>query len=303
MYLGMAAAARTVCLHPLTVAMARKRVLTQRSPIFDVLRAPPGSTTTDAIRFVYRGFGVAVFANIFGETLYFGVLEYVRHHLEGSRVDAVRDPLGGFGAEFCSLALSTPFSVVCHRQMTAGFGIVADVKYGSALATVRGVTTNGYRGLFAGFNVAVTALPAGAMWWGIYSQSKHFAYSRIRLHDNAADTSAASSSSSSASSSSSSSMTLSSTRDNPVVNGACGLVASVITTIVFNPFNVVRTRIQASGGGSAVLVARSILKNEGASAFLKGAVVSSCSAAFEGAIVSSIYEYTKWLSDHTLMPQ
>lgn len=276
--------------------MARKRVLSEPASVRTVLSSPVvGASLSQSIRFAYRGFGIAVFANILGETLYFGVLEYIRHILTKSRMEPVRDSIGGFGAELSSLVLTTPMSVVCHRQMTAGFGVARDVEYGSVVKTARIVTSYGHQmhRLFSGFAVAMTALPAGAIWWGIYSQSKHVAYAYLRQSDDILAAAAVAGGAPP-------SMTSASTRDNPVVNGACGLVASVFTTLAFNPINVVRTRIQSVGGGAAVKVCTDIFRKEGARGFFKGAGVSCCSAALEGTVVSSIYEYTKFLADHTL---
>ena len=104
-----------------------------------------------------------------------------------------------------------------------------------------------------------------------------------------------------ATSSSSYFASISSSRDNPLINGASGVAASVMTTFLFNPFNVVRTRMQSSSSGqSGLAVARSMMKNEGPRSFMKGVVVSASSAALEGSLLSSVYEYTKWLSDHTI---
>lgn len=352
-YVGVAAAIKTSILHPLTVAMARKRVLEEHASLRTVLLNPERihtcNTTTcrgmlqqmnkasvqRRIRFMYRGFGVAIVANVCGEMIYFGILEYIRFILEGGKLDSLRTSIGGSAAELVALTLCTPLSVICHRQMTSGFGVASNVGYGTAAWTFRDVIHHRSGGaessgnssaaahrtqrsgevkrLFAGLSVALTALPAAAIWWGLYTQLKLGLYSLARDDTNILTNSSASPSSlsslSSSSSSSSMSMSLGSTRDNPLINGASGITASVVTTILFNPFNVVRTRMQAGGGSvpgqpgkqlSGLKIASMMLKNEGPRAFMKGAVVSSWSAALEGSLVSSIYEYTKWLSDHTV---
>lgn len=335
-YVGVAAAIKTSILHPLTVAMARKRVLEEHASLYKVLFHPEKlrkcqeETTCNRsmlervkkaslhqrIRFIYRGFGIAVFANIFGEMIYFAILEYVRYSLEGGKFDSFRNSIGGSGAELVSLTLATPLSVLCHRQMTSGFGVAAQVKYGTAPATFRDVVYGGegttttkkgeYRRLFAGLSVALTALPAAAIWWGLYTTAKEGLYTAARNRNEQRQQSSLSKSSSSSSSSSPTYFSsISSSRDNPLINGASGVTASVLTTFLFNPFNVVRTRMQSGsmGNQSAVAVARLMLKNEGPKSFMKGVVVSSSSAALEGSILSSVYEYTKWLSDSTVWKQ
>lgn len=376
-YLGVAAAIKTSFLHPLTVAMARKRVLEQPSSLRNVLFRPekvlPSSSSllhelsagNGSMRarfaFIYRGFGVALVANVVGEIAFYAVLEYTRFYLDKSQFDSFKNSVGGAAAELASLALCTPASVICHRQMTSGFGLAADVKYGSALFTFREVvnsnsssssspiknkksssTSKNYRKLFSGLSVAATALPAGAIWWGLYTEVKHGLYTIARANSKAEEavnragailekrhlghdekTSHSCSFScdegeqevsvptttnqirngngSNNNNSSSSSMGVTSVKDNPLINGTSGIIASIITTALFNPFNVVRTRMQAVGSGqSGLAVARQLMKAEGPRAFMKGVVVSSSSAALEGSIVSSIYEYTKWLSDATL---
>jgi hypothetical protein len=313
---ALSALLRTMLQHPLNVALARKRIHRR----FVTLRAVLGESYAvgasaagarrpfwAGVRSMYRGFGVCVVGNIIGECLYLAILEHVRHKFP-SDSSVVRDAVGGATGDLASLVVLTPLSVVCNRQMTAGFGMASNLAYESAPAVVRRLAagpSGALRGLYAGFVASLYVVPASAIWWGSYGVIKSAAYSSATPYLSRVPSERLPAALES----------LKSTSDNPLLNGFAGVTAALVTTTVTNPFMVVRTRMQvldenaaAAQRGTTWLTRRSriarvcndLVLHEGYRAFFKGLRVSASVAALDGLIFSSIYEFTKWFSDRTL---
>jgi hypothetical protein len=93
--------------------------------------------------------------------------------------------------------------------------------------------------------------------------------------------------------------------DNPVINGLAGVAASTVTTTVYNPVMVVRTRLQtaqASAGGISSRVrigsiCSELLRGEGWRGFFKGTTVNVGIAVVDGLLFAFLYEFTKLSSD------
>jgi hypothetical protein len=325
-YIALSAAVRTVLQHPLNLATARRRVhrdnnVTVRGVLRDTyneaFRASAQSSAAvrraRAVRAMYRGLGVAIVGNVVGECAYLGTLEVIREHFPVEHA-TVRDGIGGASGDALSLVLCTPLSVLCNRQMTAGVGMAADNKYEGAAASARTVVGSGaqrrLRGLYAGFGASLYVLPASATWWMSYGAVKHAMYGAVVsvAGANNGDQQAGASGIVSF---------LSSSEDNPLLNGAAGATASLVTVGVFNPFTVVRTRLQVLAGSPALAaselehagtwygrsatlrVCADLLRHEGPRAFWKGTSANVLMAVVDGIIFSNVYELTKWYSDHT----
>lgn len=272
----------------------------------------------------------------------------------------LRDFVAGGAADAVSL-LFVPMSVVCNRQITAEHGMQKDVPYRSAWGTLKDVYYGGgsssigqhssmsmtsptprrrgdVRRLFAGFGAQVLFLPAGAMWWAVYGETKRqfYAVARAVFDDDhrdvaliAANTRPALQQQQQQASAASSGRrllpsSLSSTRDNALINAAAGVVASGVTAVTFNPLAILRTRVQTmsdeggllrhGGGNSAssasnappsnsrsryVRVAADLLKHEGWRGFFKGAPLNAAIAAGEGMMFAVLFEVGKFYGDVT----
>ena len=320
---------RTTITHPLQLAVARKRVTKEAAApsLFRIVKeaysgnAASSTGLVSGIRNIYRGYGVALLGNVMGEISYLWTLEAVREELRHSSalVDS-RDVVAGVAGDCVAVLLCTPLGVVFSRQVTAGYGMTTANHYRPAASTFAecwelnqssssaGVTRSlrvqrGLRGIYAGVSAGAAMIPASGVWWGLYGQVKHLFYAlaapilRDPAHQSTADGRV---------SLVSTNWLLSST-DNPAINGAAGVVASVLTTMLYNPVMVVRTRLQtlpvvalAEGVKRRRRVheiCSSLVKEEGYRGFFKGSTVNVGVAVLDGLMFSFLYELTKLSSD------
>ncbi|EKG02739.1 mitochondrial carrier protein, putative [Trypanosoma cruzi] len=347
--LGLSSGLRTLLLHPLNLAISRKRMMAESRPppVMQILsQAYRGEAKTSplnptkGVRAIYRGFGVALIGNLFGEVAYLHTLELVREELE-SKPSALQGAsssqgldfnasshaaaAGGLAGGLISLLITTPMSVVCNRQLTAGYGMASGYTYCSAWATGREVSglyrkTNesflrrgkyALRGFYAGLLPGIAALPEYAVWWALYSKTKVVLYtlfeptlSRWERERDAND-----------------SIRpfwrqnwLLSPTDNPALNAAAGMLASSITTVVFNPLDVIHTRLQVlplerHGKAKGVPFARvynlvdSLIRKEGWRGLFKGASANVSASVLDGVFFSLFFELTKLGSDREFLRQ
>ncbi|RNF14331.1 putative mitochondrial carrier protein [Trypanosoma conorhini] len=347
--LGLSSGVRTVLLHPLNLAISRKRVMQENTPpsvvhiLSQAYRGEFGAhsaTAKKGVRAIYRGFGVAFVGNLVGEVAYLHTLELVREHLEtppslpeGDASWQGRDftasshaaAAGGVAGSLAALLIATPMSVVCNRQMTSGYGMSARNMYGSAWATGREVcrlhqqpnTTllrrggDALRGLYAGLLPGIAALPESAMWWGLYSKMKVVLYtlfeptlSRWERERGAND----------ASQPLWRQNWLLSPTDNPALNAMAGMCASAITTMVFNPLDVLHTRLQALPVekcsraesvpfGRVYYIVNNLLRREGWRGLFKGTAANVSVCVLDGVFFSLLFELTKLGSDREFLSQ
>ena len=291
---AVASALRTAAQHPLTVAAARKRVhegpdaaalreLLRRG--FADGRAAAGGAAGGGVRALYRGLGVCVVGNAVGECAYLCIVEYTRARaaavLPGDAQQPVRDALGGALGDATALVVTTPLSLVCNRQMTAGHGAARDVPYASAFRTAHQVVypppplaspsvgggvasapKANFWGLFAGFSASLYVVPASAAWWGFYGVSKGALYTATsptlarwqrERHAAAAAPSPSDAAATAPSWAGRAAYALLPAvcldpDDNPLVNGAAGVATSMGVAWLFTPFQVLRTLMQVEAG-------------------------------------------------------
>ncbi|ORC92694.1 mitochondrial carrier protein [Trypanosoma theileri] len=342
---------RTMLFHPLNLVISRKRVTKEGHPpsVMSLARqayrgeaATGTGPTTKGIRALYRGFGAAIIGNLIGEVTYLHTMESVREYLESSspnsqKKDSSEGPnfnvnsfavsSGGVMGELAAVLLVTPIVVVCNRQMTSGYGMTAGNTYRSAWGTAREVfglyqqptgswlqtVRRGFRGLYSGLLPGIAGLPASGMWWALYSESKSMLYTltqptlarweQARVKNNQGQREAVWKQN----------FFLSPT-DNPAINALAGMIASGATAVVFNPVDVLHTRLQAlppskTPAAEAVPFGRirqitgDLIRTEGWRGFFKGTVASTSVAVLNGIVFSLFFELTKLGSDREFLNQ
>ncbi|KAH9589118.1 Mitochondrial substrate/solute carrier [Trypanosoma melophagium] len=302
------------------------------------------------MRALYRGFGAALVGNLIGELSHLHTMESVRESLESAspdepkKEDSAEGPnfntnslavsAGGMMGELAALLLVTPIAVVCNRQMTSGYGMTAGNTYRTAWSTAREVVglyqqpagsrfdiiRRGVRGLYAGLLPGIAGIPASGMWWALYSQSKATLYTctqptltrweQARLQSNQGEGATAEKQQQPVWKQN---LFLSST-DNPAINGAAGIIASGATAVVFNPVDVLHTRLQSlppskTGAQGTVPFGRvrqitgDLIRTEGWRGFFKGTVASTGVAVLNGVVFSLFFELTKLGSDREFLNQ
>lgn len=341
---------RTLLLHPLYLAISRKRITREAKPpsVFSIIasayRGEVGggnnsSKKVRGLRAIYRGVGAAMIGNLIGELVYLHTMEWTKEALDVAFADANVAPergrdfrtnsfsaaVGGMAGELASLLLVTPIVVVCNRQMTAGYGMSSSNTYGSLRDTLREVSnlykqpgigtswgTARYklRGLYAGLLPGIMTLPASGVWWALYSRSKAILYTMAEptLSRWEREMSLVEEKKSPWQQN-----WLLSPTDNPALNAFAGVVASCVTSFLFNPVDVLHTRMQALPTVSGAVkgaqytslrtVVCDLLSAEGWRGLFKGTVANVGASVVGGVVFSSVFELTKLGSDRELWKQ
>lgn len=342
---------RSAAMHPLSLAASRKRVsdnsdAPNTSGIVSILKStyrssttPTGRTRENSVRNLYRGFGVAVVGNVIGEISCLWTVEAVKQSLtskpgscdEGTsgsskRSSALAVSVAGASGDLVAIAITTPLCIVCDRQLTAGFGLARSNSYASASQTLRSLVHQqsrlaAFKSLYAGAPASVAMLPAAGVWWSSYSEAKYLLYAWLgpsfaNLRGTYFDSDAARPAATGRGPRALlDSQWLLSDLDNPIINGASGVLASVVTATIFTPMAVVRTRLQtipANELGAAaghrridswriVRVIRHLYRADGVAGFYRGATVNVSMAVLDGLAFSILYELNKLGSDKALV--
>jgi hypothetical protein len=307
----LGAAVRSMALHPLYVAIARKRVSTSDESVLSILKSLRHSE--GGVRNLYRGFTGETSYNVFGEMTNLLVIEYARAKLQQASTSQSsesselveersygRDAAAGVLGDLAMMAVVTPLTVICSRQMNAGYGACKDVPYMGTWATAKDIyRKNGIRGLYSGTWASILMLPGGAVWWACYGECKFWYYRAARW----ASGEQASPSGTGGSCNPAQTPWYACTQDNALINCAASVTASALWALTMNPFTVVRTRLQSSDNLRIRDVVPKLWKEQGWRGFMRGTVLTMNVAIFDGVLFALLYEFTKIGSDMTRQGQ
>ncbi|CUG88790.1 mitochondrial carrier protein, putative [Bodo saltans] len=303
----------------------------------------PAQNAGRGFRNMYRGFGVAATGNIFGEIAALWVVEAAKqkillwngcdpHNTKENSSAHYASAIAGMCGDLASIVLTTPLSIVCDRQLTAQYGMASGNRYENSLQTFKTVyrgsaapgsrvtVGKGFGNLYAGAPASLAMLPAAGVWWTSYTEAKVQLYrhcgpwfaqshetkkgpglnvpfpspTESPTHEHSgvlalADTN-----------------WLRSSTDNPIINGVAGVIASGLTTFIFTPLAVVRTRLQISTPDPnskqfrITQVIRKLFREEGIRGFYRGTLTNISIAVLDGWAFSTLYEINKLGSDRGL---
>lgn len=177
----------------------------------------------EGVRGLYRGYFASLLGLISGQ-LYISSYEMVRGQLHGYSTE-VKGLVGGACATLIGQTITVPVDIVTQhrmmqgqvRQWTKGGGAKKS-KAVSSLAIIQKILNHeGPRGLYKGYTVSlVTYAPGSAMWWSFYS-----GFYRIGVEHGLLEVSPM-----------------------PLVQAGSGVMAGLLTSILTNPLDVLRTRYQ-----------------------------------------------------------
>lgn len=292
-------AARTVVYHPLTLALARKQgladygALSTHRILRDLMRHEGGTKALST------GLVAMVLANALSESIYSGLFEFLRYELPFDS-EVSRDAAAGYTADFTCRFIYTPLLLISNRQMTQTAPLLpgANPERVTTARGSNGLTTvmrdvyraGGIPAFFKGLSATITVgCTWTAVWWPLYAQTKRFLYayvapslpskeSRWGRHMPAWSTDR---------------------HDNVVINGLASLFTSASTGVLFNPFLVVRTRLQIQAGSTMASVCREVFRESGMRGFFKGTTLSVAACVVDGVLAASCYEWAKYLADTT----
>jgi hypothetical protein len=303
-YCALFAACRTVAYHPMTIALARKQGLSDYGGIgsMSVLRrlvSREGGATA-----LSTGLVAMVLANSTSEAIYLGIFEMMRFKLP-LESDVSRDAAAGYMGDAACRLVYTPMLLVSNMQMTRTAPVLDAAKAGGrtvASHTENGIVgvaknvhaTSGLTGFFRGLAPTISVgCSWTALWWALYGQSKEGLYTYVAPRLPAADSRLGGALPSS----------FTDRNDNFLLNSMASVGTSATTACIFNPFLVVRTRLQIEPGSTMVGICRQVYRQAGVGGFWKGTCLSTAACVFDGVMAVSCYEWAKILSDRTLLPQ
>lgn len=255
------------------------------SSTFQALKA---IARTEGSRALYQGFWVNSLT-VINSPIYLFVLEGTRTLL--IRTNAQREwvpadvmdqrisgIVGGLTASLATSTLVVPLGNVTQRQMVHQHGRCE--RSPSAASVARDIyQKSGVRGFYRGYGASImTHAPAAAIFWGVYYPTKTQFRSVIGL-----------------------SMRSSSWWDPQeiCVSVAAGAVSAVVSTLLTNPIDVVRVRLQLTDGKQAPTMRemlRNIMSTEGLSGLRRGMAPRMMSMTISVSLASGGYETVKRLA-------
>jgi len=215
-----------VILYPLELIKTRVQVeaVSRATMLEGTLRVAQDVWTREGVRGLYRGFGMFALGGLPSQGAYFYGYNWSRQQLgkmNGSLPSESQLPLfaldmcAGLFADVIAAPLWTPMEVVSTRLQLQGPGVVKNSGSWDAATSI--FRAEGVRGLFRGLSASIFAFgPASALWWATYQ------WSRRRLTEGG--------------------------HEGVWVDAVSGFAAGIISTVLTNPLELAKTRLQAQGG-------------------------------------------------------
>ena len=299
---GALCALRTAAQQPLNLALTRQQTcpvaakMTMGTIIREICTREGG-----ARRGLQQGMMPLVVGCAVSEALYLSLYESSREMLPMER-QVSRDSTAAYFSDVCCRIVHVPLSVIAYRQMTANsFGSTAGaskqgttyVRPPTAADTCRALyREGGVRSVFAGLgSTLLIGCQWTAVWWVMYNQSKEALYAKLDpyladIDDESDDR-----------------LTwrqqLLARGDSALLNSVASVVTSAATALLFNPFLVIRTRLQVTPRGRLMPIVRTIRQESGMRGFYAGSRLNVSSCVIDGFLASTSYEYAKLWSDTT----
>ena len=229
-------------LYPLELVKTRVQVESaSRATVFDAtLRVGRDVFRREGVAGLYKGFFFFTLGGLPSQGAYFYGYNWARERLgeaNGARPPEQRYPLyaldmaAGLFADVAASPLWTPTEVISTRLQIQGPGVVAHTGAWDAARTI--YTQEGIRGLFRGLTASIMVFgPASALWWATYQACNRHLTARWATARPAAGQGGREAAS----------------EHKMWVDGLSGFVAGSISSIVTNPLDVAKTRLQAQHG-------------------------------------------------------
>uniref|UniRef100_A0A1B0CHC3 Putative carrier protein n=1 Tax=Lutzomyia longipalpis TaxID=7200 RepID=A0A1B0CHC3_LUTLO len=269
------------CLYPLTVIKTQLQVQFRNDVYSGMLDAGTKIYKSDGVSGLYRGFWISSVQLISG-VFYISTYESVRHVLgqygAGQRTKA---PAAGGCASVVGQTLIVPFDVISQHMMV--IGMPATEKGGlnplgikpqnGRFRLAAGITKeiyrrDGFRGLYRGYTASLMAyVPNSALWWAFYHLYQDQLYKILPNWSS-----------------------------HLLVQCIAGSFGGFTTTLITNPLDILRARLQVQRLGSIRVAFNELWAEEKMNMFLKGLSARLVqSAAFSFSIILG-YETIKRIS-------
>jgi len=253
--------------YPFVYAKTLHQTLSTGSHSLSCTELVRASIQKEGPRALYKGFPAYLcgmlpshVGHIYTFELVRGMLFLGSEHLEVA--------VASFSASVASVFIATPSDIISQRMMVRG----GPQKNNTLFGTVNNILkTDGFAGFYKGFAPALsTCVVSSVIWWQTYYHLKKFLCSK--------------------------------TSENPTrsefmtVQAISGGASSLLSTILINPLDVIKTRLQVLNTKSWSSTLSHLIKTQGFSWATRGLAPRLIAAAPVSAATLSLYEEVKRLS-------
>ncbi|CAD7084908.1 unnamed protein product [Hermetia illucens] len=271
------------CLYPLTVIKTQLQVQFRNDLYKGMIDAGCKIYKAEGFSGLYRGFWISSFQIISG-VFYISTYENVRHLLgqlhTGPRIKAL---VAGGCASLVGQTIIVPFDVISQHVMVLGMaaqgkgevnplGIRYDPSRGRLQISIdiarRILATDGVKGFYRGYVASLMAyVPNSAMWWGFYHLYQDELYKITPLWV-----------------------------PQLAIQGVAGSFGGFTTTILTNPLDILRARLQVQRIDSMKTAFRELWMEEKLNIFCKGLTARLVQSAAQSFSIILGYETIKRIS-------
>ncbi|XP_065338565.1 solute carrier family 25 member 44 [Cloeon dipterum] len=272
-------------LYPLTVVKTRLQIQRHNEAYKGMMDACVQIRRTEGFRGLYKGFWVSA-AQLISGVFYISTYEGVRHLLKERELvsdSRIRGMVGGAAASLVGQSIVVPFDVISQHIMILGqtkgasqaatnpLGVVVEGRSRfqiAAFVTAEIYRRDGLRGYYRGYTASLcTYVPNSAMWWLLYHFYQDELYKLLPTGSS-----------------------------HLMIQCVSGTMGGFTTTLLTNPLDIVRARLQVQRIGSMSRTFRDLWAEERLRIFSKGLSARLVqSAVYSFAIILS-YESIKRLS-------
>jgi len=246
----------TLLFQPLDLVKTRVQ---QTGPGTSLVRVISSVVSQDSVRGLWRGLVPSLVRTVPGVGLYFSSMHQMKTSLCDGRPTALQSALIGSSARALAGSVMIPFTVIKTRFESRAFHYSS-----TAHALISILRTEGLRGLTRGLGpTLVRDVPFSGLYLMFYEQLKTWVPEEV-----------------------------SSTQGSAAVHFSCGLMAGLLASLVTQPADVVKTRLQLSSGSGLRLsgAVLQIYSDRGLGGFTTGLVPRSLRRTLMAALAWTVYE-------------
>lgn len=246
----------TLLFQPLDLVKTRVQ---QTGPSTSLVRVISTVVSQDSVRGLWRGLVPSLVRTVPGVGLYFSSMHQMKTSLCDGRPTALQSALIGSSARALSGSVMIPFTVIKTRFESRAFNYSSTAH---ALSSI--LRTEGLRGLTKGLGpTLVRDVPFSGLYLMFYEQLKTWVPEEV-----------------------------SGTQSSAAVHFSCGLVAGLLASLVTQPADVIKTRLQLSSGSGLRLTGAvlQIYRDRGLGGFTTGIVPRSLRRTLMAALAWTVYE-------------
>lgn len=290
----------TSFLHPLTVLKVRNQVLSSKSKITESTE-----TTTKKIRSLFRGLPIVLSIALPARVVYITSLEESRSLVsnlltssmnDSTKISTIASGIAGGVASLLTQILIVPMDVISQKQMVSSD---KPLSVRQLLQDMNNNTTSTsslriFPSIYRGFAISLfTSLPSSVVWWGAYSGTQHKLYHILYKEENGENQTKHYESSSD--------KQFNNWKRPLLIQVISGTAAAFATALVSQPLDVVKTNYQlldsnTPSSSSILSVVKKTHTHYGFKGFYRGTIPRMAHIAFFGTILSSAFEYLKYIS-------